>query len=280
MGSKSIEKQKREKSVKSIQEIFRGRFADARFAAVQKCDKSIKKNLEATQTGYTNSWPRLNEQTELVVLVFKDVTPREIWVGKLQDQIPDGERFGFLVDKFELVGVHDPSVISDADFYGTGAGGGSRVNVTRSSGSKRPVTSTSRAETAPGEMVQRLVWLRKNHAKFKDPVWKHWAGQCAVTRSACNQMLVASHIKPWSVSSPAEKTDLHNGLLLATPIDALFDRGLVSFSDRGDLLLGAHLSSDTAVIFGVRKGMKINAARITQRMRTYLAWHRDNFGFE
>jgi hypothetical protein len=44
--------------------------------------------------------------------------------------------------------------------------------------------------------------------------------------------------------------------------------------------LSAHLSSETAVNFGIRKDMKINAAQITQRMRTYLAWHRDNFGFE
>lgn len=264
----------------SIQEIFSGRFAGERFAAVQKCDKSIKKNLEATQTGYTNSWPRLTEQTELVVLVFKDVHPREVWVGKLQDQLPDGEKFGFLVDKFEMVGVYDHNVISDADFYGTGGGGGSRVNVMRASTSKRQVPSTSSAQTEAGEMVQRLVWLRKNHAKFKDPVWKHWAGQCAVTRSACNQMLVASHIKPWSVSSPAEKTDVHNGLLLAAPIDALFDRGLVSFSDAGDLLSSAHLSSETAVIFSLREGMKITAARITPGMQTYLAWHRKNFGFE
>lgn len=267
------------RAMKSIQEIFTGRFAHAKFATVQKCDKSEKKNNHSTETGYTSSWRKLAIHTELVVLVFMDVHPREVWVGKFIDQMPDGQLFGFQVDKFELVGTHDVTKISDAKFYGKGRGGSARVNVVRDKATGTKGDTTRNEQAPPGEMIQRLVWLRKNHAKFKDPVWQHWGGKCAVTRSDCNSLLVASHIRPWSMSSPAEKTDVHNGLLLAASIDALFDRGLVSFSNDGTILFSSRLSPETAQVFGVRKGMKLDTGGLTNDMRGYLAWHREYYKF-
>lgn len=268
------------RAIKSIQEIFTGRFAHANFATIQKCDKSETKNSHSTETGYTSSWDKLAIHTDLVVLVFRDIHPREVWVGKFIDQMPDGRRFGFQVDKFELVGTHDVTKISDAEFYGKGIGGGARVNVVRAETTGTKVGTSRNEQAPPGEMIQRLVWLRKNHAKFRDPVWKHWGGKCAVTRSECNKLLVASHIVPWSESIPQEKTDFHNGLLLAASIDALFDRGLVSFSNNGEILLSDQLSSETASIFGIRRGMKLDVERVTPAMRRYLSRHRERFDFQ
>jgi hypothetical protein len=265
------------KTMKSIQEIFSGRFADARFATIERCDLT-EKNIVARIAGYTAWWDPVGVQTDLIGIAIGDRNRREIWIGRLVDQVPDSGKFRLLVDKFELIGVHDQSEVTHAFFYGKGSGG-SRVNVEHTSAVRQSAVAAKNVDGAVGQMVQRTVWLRKNHAKFRDPVWKHWGGKCAVTRSDCNSLLVASHIRPWSISSPTQKTDVHNGLLLAASIDALFDRGLVSFSNDGTMLFSSRLSPETAQIFGVRKGMKLDVGRLTNVMRGYLAWHREHFNF-
>jgi len=53
--------------------------------------------------------------------------------------------------------------------------------------------------------------------------------------------LRASHIKPWRLSSDAEKLDGHNGLLLSPHIDHLFDRGYITFSDAGEVVFSKRL---------------------------------------
>ena len=52
-----------------------------------------------------------------------------------------------------------------------------------------------------------------------------------------NELLVASHIKPWSISDANEKLDIHNGLLMCPNHDKLFDRGYISFDDTGRILI-------------------------------------------
>lgn len=135
------------------------------------------------------------------------------------------------------------------------------------------------APVAEGAMVQRLTWLRDNHIAFRDPVRAHWKSKCAVTSAGCDGLLVASHIKPWRLSSPKQKTDLNNGLLLSTALDALFDRGLISFSNDGMMLLSSLLSVETAKIFGVNKKLKLDLRLVTAQMKTYLSWHREHFKF-
>lgn len=265
------------KILKSVQEIFAGRFADAKFATIERCDPT-ENNLVARTAGYTAWWDPVGMQTDLIGISIGDGNRREIWIGRFIDQVPDSEKFRLLVDKFELIGVHDQSEVTHAVFYGKGSGG-SRVNVERASGVEQIAVSAKNVDGAVGQMVQRTVWLRKNHAKFRDPVWRNWGGKCAVTRSECNTLLVASHIKPWSLSSPKEKVDVHNGLLLAASIDALFDRGLVGFSNRGAMLFGAGLSPETARIFGLHDGMALNGMPLTREMRGYLAWHREYYKF-
>ena len=53
-------------------------------------------------------------------------------------------------------------------------------------------------------------------------------GECCVTGISQREMLVASHIKPWSQSDPFEKTDIHNVLCLNTFHDRLFDQHLMT----------------------------------------------------
>jgi len=67
--------------------------------------------------------------------------------------------------------------------------------------------------------------------------------RCRITGIAEKEHLRASHIKPWRVCSNSEKLDGNNGLLLSPHIDHLFDRGFISFTDTGGLLVSKSCSS-------------------------------------
>ncbi|WP_237704111.1 HNH endonuclease [Planococcus donghaensis] len=55
--------------------------------------------------------------------------------------------------------------------------------------------------------------------------------KCALCGVYNPRLLIVSHIKPWSTSTNDERLDVHNGLLLCSNHDALFDKKLISFTD-------------------------------------------------
>jgi hypothetical protein len=275
--------------MRSIQEVFAGDFADATQAVVQKLYPEAF-NLEALASNFTESWQPLAMPAEVFVLSLGDKNSRrrQILAGFIKDVQPSiiyKGRFRFYVDRFRHIGEHDLDVVSDGRFYSNGGGGGARNYVTNDlkknrAGSAHQLLVLS--NTVPeGAMERRLVWVRQNHHRFRDPVWRHWEGLCAVTDADCNGLLVASHIHSWAKSTPQEKTDWNNGLLLSAPMDALFDRGWIAFSDSGKMLMKPSMSAETRSIFGVSNGrMRIKRAeKVTARMREYLERHRKLNGF-
>lgn len=117
----------------------------------------------------------------------------------------------------------------------------------------------------------RLHDARLGQGTFRSDVAKLFGWQCGVTACSVREILRASHIKPWSISSDRERLDPHNGLMLAAHIDALFDRGLVSFKSNGDMLVSARISSKE------RKRLKIPTSlryKLTTVQTAFLAHHR------
>jgi hypothetical protein len=277
-------------NLRSIHDIFVGEFKDVTHAVVQKLRPDAH-NLDALKSGFTESWPALKTTPDVVALSFgkEGSRLREIWAGftsDIQPCISHDNLFRFYVDRFRRIGTHDLDVTPDAKFYGTGGGGGARVNVIMPAKKGTDAKSKTPFEadgTVPeGAMERRLVWVRKNHRRFRDPVWKHWDDKCAVTDADCNGLLIASHIHPWARSKPHEQTDFNNGLLLSAPLDALFDRGWISFDDSGQMIVKPVLSPETRAVFGLlKKRMRIGRMeKVTEKMRMYLRRHRDFHGFE
>lgn len=266
----------------SIQEVFSGNFQGANNLLIQKCQPD-EHNIRARQENFSESWPTVQDSFDLFGIALETGhKKREILVGTLKDIIPSNNypgRFRFHVDKFHRIGVHDRATVSDADFYGNGGGGGSRVIVQNLS---NPSHIQSIDNAPGGAMEQRLQWVRKNHKKFRDNVWSHWNGKCAVYQTECNGLLIASHIYPWSLSNSQQKTDFHNGLLLSAPLDYLFDRGYISFSDIGNILINPKMDAETLAIFGIAKSkiLEIDNKKITQPMKMYLRLHRLYFEFQ
>ena len=123
---------------------------------------------------------------------------------------------------------------------------------------------------------QALFNARIGQGKFKQNVQKI-ENKCRVTNLQDPRLLIASHIRPWRLCESANhRLSGHNGLLLAPHIDKLFDRGLLSFGDDGQILIASTISQDSLEKLGLADIRTKNAGPFTQQQREHLAFHREN----
>ena len=97
---------------------------------------------------------------------------------------------------------------------------------------------------------------------------------CRVTGLIDQRHLRASHIKPWCESNDLEKLDPNNGLLLSPHIDHLFNRGYISFTDNGELLVSRFLNPVVLSDWGLTTSIKPKP--FSPEQCVYLAYHRKN----
>jgi len=120
------------------------------------------------------------------------------------------------------------------------------------------------------EKIQ-LTKARRGQGIFKANV-RLVEKSCRVTGVSNIKHLRASHIKPWSASSNAEKLDGYNGLLLSPHIDHLFDRGFISFKSSGALLISKELNPKVLEQWSIEGH---NVGEFNQLQENYLEYHRD-----
>lgn len=120
-----------------------------------------------------------------------------------------------------------------------------------------------------------LVRQRVGQEIFREALLEYWEGRCAVTGLAVPELLRASHAKPWARATDAERLDVHNGFLLAVHLDALFDRGLITFADDGQPLLSPRLPPEALAALGLVNGIP-PLRRVAEGHRPFLAHHRDH----
>jgi len=122
--------------------------------------------------------------------------------------------------------------------------------------------------------AERLVVQRVGQDVFRTGLLEYWEGRCAVTGLAVAELLRASHIKPWAdCQTDAERLDVFNGLLLAPQLDAVFDRGLLTVGDGGEVRISARLDSSARAALGL--GPVLMVRGLGERHLQYLRWHRE-----
>ncbi len=119
-------------------------------------------------------------------------------------------------------------------------------------------------------MKYQLVKSRRGQGIFKANVRLNEKG-CRVTGVNDPLHLRASHIKPWKDSTDEEKLNGCNGLLLAPHIDHLFDRGLISFSENGDLLISLKFDRSILAKWGIPEVMNVGSFNSEQLV--FLKYH-------
>jgi hypothetical protein len=120
----------------------------------------------------------------------------------------------------------------------------------------------------------QLIKARLGQGIYRQHLIQYWDG-CAVTGCKNLQMLVASHIKPWSeCRNGKEKLDKYNGLLLVPNLDRAFDEGYITFDDKGRIIISKALSKAECKLLSVDKKMRLSKTDALHRR--YLEYHRQN----
>jgi predicted restriction endonuclease len=131
-------------------------------------------------------------------------------------------------------------------------------------------SATDISETAK----KTLIEARLGQGRFRQKLMKAWGGRCAVTGCQVAEALRASHIVPWSESSNRDRLDPNNGLLLVANVDALFDRGLVSFDSDGGMVVSSTIPHADRQLLGVPARI---TAPLNPKLQKFLATHRQRF---
>jgi hypothetical protein len=126
-----------------------------------------------------------------------------------------------------------------------------------------------------GTTRDAMVAARKGQQLFRHRVLQYWGGTCSVTGCKSTGLLLASHIKPWADSTDDERLDGFNGLLLTPNLDRLFDKHLISFDDKGYVLIARSLSAEDRLALGLTTSLRVE--RLHERHLAYLSAHRDRF---
>ncbi|MBD1862340.1 MULTISPECIES: HNH endonuclease [Trichocoleus] len=107
-------------------------------------------------------------------------------------------------------------------------------------------------------------------ALYRKKLVASW-GCCMVT--GAKVQCKASHIKPrHQCKDQTEKANVFNGLLLNPILDVLFDKGLISFDDHGQILFSSKLDADEIQRLGLSPTLKVQTIR--NGHRAYLQYHR------
>jgi len=125
-----------------------------------------------------------------------------------------------------------------------------------------------------GTEPEQLVKQRIGQNVFRESLLKYWKGCCAVTSIDIPDMLRASHIKPWAeCDNDNDRLNVYNGFLLSANYDALFDKGLITFDDKGQIMYSSKLSESQIRSLGGDKNKALSW--IDKQHLLFLEWHRD-----
>jgi hypothetical protein len=134
---------------------------------------------------------------------------------------------------------------------------------------------------------ESLIMSRIGQGKFRKNVIDIWGNGecCALTLVNVREMLVASHIVPWSVcNSNEQRLDGSNGILLCAHIDKLFDSHLLTFFKRGNKYmtkLSPSIDQSMLKALGIEQGLDLCSGQMDPlfraRFEDYLQIHNENF---
>jgi putative restriction endonuclease len=95
-------------------------------------------------------------------------------------------------------------------------------------------------EHLKGEYKLREVKTRVNQNVFRQIVIANYNGKCAITGIDIPDLLLASHIIPWS-KNEQERLNPENGICFSPLYDRAFDKGYIGVNANYEIVLSAYL---------------------------------------
>lgn len=127
----------------------------------------------------------------------------------------------------------------------------------------------------PEEEKKALVKIRWNQGQWRKKILNKYEHSCPLTEIVHNDLLIASHIKPYYVCKRNEAIDIDNGIILNALMDKLFDKGLITFNDAGKIIFSEKLEDSD--IDKIQKHIKYWELKFyNSKMNQYMEYHRKN----
>jgi Restriction endonuclease AspBHI N-terminal/HNH endonuclease len=137
-------------------------------------------------------------------------------------------------------------------------------------------TNSTIVNDVSGPMIDnvgyRMTKYRRTQQLFRKTLLER-ENKCQLCNINKPELLVASHILPWSVSNDFQKNDSDNGLLLCLTHDGLFDKGLISFEKNGKIIISDVLPRELYAPLNINENLRI---RISEESEKYMLIHRQN----
>jgi hypothetical protein len=128
-----------------------------------------------------------------------------------------------------------------------------------------------------GETRRTWAELRVKQHFFRRAVLSSYGMTCCMSGATEPQLLVASHIVPWS-EDKANRLNPCNGLCLSAIHDRAFDRGLITVTEDYTVVVSETLLSRSGAfvqgVFAPLAGKRITLPQRFSPDRQFLAWHR------
>lgn len=131
-----------------------------------------------------------------------------------------------------------------------------------------------------GETKIREVKTRVNQNTFRQIVLANYSGKCAITSIDIPDLLIASHIIPWSANEQ-ERLNPENGICLSPLYDKAFDKGLIGIDKQYRVILSSEIKDRTTKTFytdyfGKIEGKTIQLPQKYLPKKEFLEWHLDS----
>lgn len=130
-----------------------------------------------------------------------------------------------------------------------------------------------------GETVIREVKTRVNQSVFRQMVLTNYSTKCAITGIDISELLLASHIVPWS-KDENERLNPENGICLSALYDKAFDKGLIGINSNYEVILSTGIKKKKETSFYQNHFASIESQKIISPIKylprkEFLEYHLD-----
>lgn len=162
--------------------------------------------------------------------------------------------------------------------YGLGEGVWGLRNYTKIQGDinpfeKRKILEIEQDSEIDSTEKETLILARKGQGKFRKNLLKKF-NNCLITGIKNNDLLMASHIKPWRSSNNYERLSVENGLILSPLYDKLFDLGYITFDKNTKLIISNKLLKEDINTISFNTD-KIYILKCSSEMKVNFEYHND-----
>lgn len=130
-----------------------------------------------------------------------------------------------------------------------------------------------------GEDILRMVKTRVNQSVFRQMVLSNYNNKCAITGIDIPELLLASHIIPWS-KNEEHRLNPENGICFSALYDKAFDKGLIGINTNHEIIFSDSIKKKKETEFYSKyfssfENQKIIAAQKYIPRKEFLEYHLD-----